>query len=146
MTPLFAFLFSVPCLTALFMITFQLIEEHIDNKPEVPFEGFGRPTARVQFSSFREIVATETALSPLQSWASAGDPAATPVTPLAAATVQPLAGVPVVQPQLAKTRTKQPVPSFAKRATPRTQEPAIPVVVLPNRHIAAKPPTQPASL
>src|SRR5271168_1140794 len=78
MTPLFVFLFSVPCLTALFMITFQLIEEHVENnKSQLPFEGFGRPTAKIQFSSFREIVATQTALSPLQSWAAAGNSAST---------------------------------------------------------------------
>jgi len=146
MTPLFAFLFSVPCLTALFMLTFQLVEEHIDNsKPQVPYEGFGRPTAKIQFSSFREIVATESALSPLQSWATAGTSAS--VTPLAASPVQPLPGS-VRQPQLAKARAKRQGSVLAKPAALRTPETALPLAlpVLPNRHVAAKPPAQPAVL
>ena len=146
MTPLFAFLFSVPCLTALFMLTFQMIEEHIDNsKPQVPYEGFGRPTAKIQFSSFREIVATEPALSPLQSWANAGNAASTSVTPLAAAPAQRLVDASVRQPQPANPRAKRHVPALAKRAALRKPQTVLPLV-LPNQHTAAKPPTQPAGL
>jgi hypothetical protein len=136
MTPLFVFLFSVPCLTALFMITFQLIEEHLDNAnaSQPPFEGFGRPTAKIQIGSFREVVATRSALSHLQSWSAAGNAASTPAS----------VATPVQPPQAAKLRTKRLTPVLAKRsARPTFRKPAMPLV-LPNEHIAGKPPTQPA--
>jgi len=137
MTPLFVFLFSVPCLTALFMITFQLIEEHTANEPQQPFDGFGHPTAKIQAGSFREIVATQTALSPLQSWAAAGNATPTPAS----------VAVPAQQPQLAKLRTKRLSPVLAKRSarpTFRKPAPGMPLV-LTNQHGVAKPPTQPAA-
>jgi hypothetical protein len=155
MTPLFVFLFSVPCLTALFMITFQLIEEHTNhpNALQPPYEGFGNPAAHVQFSSFREIVATEPALSPLQSWANAGNPASPSITPLAAAPLQQSAdidievrpAVTVRQSQPAKARTKRHIPVQAKRTVLRRPQTALPLL-LPNQHAAAKPPTQPVGL
>jgi hypothetical protein len=144
MNLLFVFLFSVPCLTTLFIGAWQLFDEHTADQPSLPIENFRRPTARVQFGSVREIVPTAAAPSPLQPWAARINPIVTPGVPLAARPVQPSAGAPVKRYKPMKDRYGRSVPALSQRGAKRKPEPALPLV-LPNQQIAAKPPAQPAS-